>query len=286
MTVDAHLTIGSARHSALKVLDPQIDGAHLDVDILLAEALQVDRHMLPLLQEAEMTLEQQQAFRHFLERRLTGEPVAYITLSKEFWSLKLQVSHDTLVPRPETELVVERVLHLVSDIKRPRIADLGTGSGAIALALASELPNATLVATDASAPALAIARRNRQQLGLGNVEFRTGNWTEALAQQKFDIIVANPPYIASDDPCLNSKFMQHEPAMALIGGDDGLMFIREISAPASQFLNTNGWLVVEHGCHQAQAVQTLFESNGLSHCKTSKDLAELDRVTEGCATCR
>ena len=274
-------TIGNARQASRALLNEKTDTAALDADLLLCAALSVNRNLLEVLDSAELGSIPAEDFEHLLQRRLAGEPIAYITKSKAFWTIDLQVSPATLVPRPETELVVERALFHCQSIESPELADLGTGSGCIALAIASEVSAAHLVATDISADALEVAKLNCKALELDNVRFCCGSWTEALPNRRFDIIVSNPPYIASDDQCLADKFMRFEPPVALIGGSDGLESIRSIVSGVRKYLKPGGWLIVEHGSDQGNSVRNLFESNGLKACSTFKDLADLDRVTEG-----
>ncbi len=274
-------TIGNARQAARALLSEETDTAALDADLLLSAVLSVNRNLLEVLEEVELGSSQAADFEHLLQRRLAGEPIAYITQSKAFWTIDLQVSPATLVPRPETELVVERALFHCQSIESPKLADLGTGSGCIALAIASTVSAAHLVATDISADALEVAKQNCKALELDNVSFFYGSWAEALPNHTFDIIVSNPPYIASDDQCLADKFMRFEPPVALIGGSDGLESIRRIVTGVRKHLKPGGWLIIEHGCDQGNAVRNLFESNGFKNYSTFKDLADLDRVTEG-----
>ena len=275
------VTVGHARQAARSLLSEMTDTAWLDVDVLLCEALEFDRNMLDIFDKTELSASQRARFENYLERRMEGEPVAYITKSKGFWNIEVMVDSSTLVPRPETELVVERALYRCESLHRPAIADLGTGSGCIALALASELPGANIVATDLSPEVLAVAKRNRQILGVDNVSFSCGDWTGALPVREFDVITANPPYIAEDDPCLKDKFMSFEPRTALEGGYDGLDSIRQIVSGIGQFLKPGGWLIIEHGHSQGDAVRQLFGNAQLIDCSTFRDLASLDRVTEG-----
>ena len=278
------VTVGKARRAARKLLSAKSDTAALDADILLSEALAVNRNMLDLLDATELDASEQEQLSELLKRRLAGEPIAYITESKAFWSIEVKVSTATLVPRPETELVVERALFHARANARPVIADLGTGTGCIALALAAELSNAKIVAVDLSVQALDIARQNCASLGLNNVEFLQSDWTDGLPHQNFDIIVANPPYIADNDPCLDDPAMQYEPDIALLGGADGLQSIRTIVTGVQDFLVADSWLIIEHGFDQGASVRQQFEACQLTDCKTYKDLAGLDRVTEGRCT--
>lgn len=211
--------------------------------------------------------------------RVVGQPVAYLTGRRNFWTLDLAVTPATLIPRPETELLVELALARLPPARIARVADLGTGSGAIALALARERPDLAVVATDASSAALAVARGNAQANALGNVEFREGSWFEPLAGERFDLIASNPPYIAEGDPHLAS--LRHEPDIALTSGVDGLEAIREIVAAAPGHLQPGGWLLLEHGWDQGNAVRALMESADFIEVSTARDLEDRDRVTLG-----
>ena len=213
-------------------------------------------------------------FLQYAERRARGEPVAYILGRKEFYSLELAVNPAVLIPRPETELLVELAL----ERKPSTVLDLGTGSGAIALAVKKHLPSATVVASEASAAALAVARHNAAKHGL-EVDFRAGRWFEPLAGERFDLIVSNPPYVAKGDPHLAD--LRHEPAEALVAGADGLDAIREIARQAGSHLAPGGWLLVEHGIGQDAAVSSLFQAGGLEEVRTWPDLAGIPRVTGG-----
>ncbi len=275
------VTIGQARRAGSNRLQSISDTARLDADIILSEAMLMHRNMLKLMPHVELNSIQQNKFESLLSRRMAGEPIAYITGSKEFWSLDLCVSPATLVPRPETELVVERALVHCNDLDSPDIADLGTGCGAIALALAVELGDSDITATDISNEALKVARQNQRNLNLENVKFIQGNWTDTLSSLRFDAIVSNPPYIREGDPCLSDIFMQHEPRLALTGGNDGLSAIRRIIESSVRYLNPDGWLVVEHGFDQEEAVQEILMRHRYSDICTFNDLAGLPRVTEG-----
>lgn len=213
--------------------------------------------------------------------RERGEPVAYLTGRRGFWTLDLDVTPDVLVPRPETERLVELALERLPASDALRIADLGTGSGAIALALARERPRARVWAVDASAGALAVARANAQRLGIGNVVFALGDWWAPLAGQRFDLVAGNPPYIALDDPHLAQGDLRYEPAMALSSGNDGLDAIREIVRDAQAHLAPGGWLLLEHGWTQGAEVRALFDAAGLVETATAQDLEARDRVTLG-----
>lgn len=225
---------------------------------------------------------QQQAFDALCARRLAGEPVAYLTGRKEFYGLALQVDARVLDPRPDTETLVDWALEVLADWPAPRIVDLGTGSGAIALALAHERRDAQVWAVDASADALAVAGGNAQRLGL-ELRFAHGSWLQALApDQVFDAIVTNPPYIAANDPHLSS--LTHEPLAALASGADGLDDIRAIIDQAPQRLARNGWLLIEHGWDQALAVRALLHDAGFAQVQSRNDLAGIARCSGGCMT--
>ncbi len=211
--------------------------------------------------------------------RGAGQPVAYLIGKRSFWTLDLAVTSATLIPRPETELLVELALARLSTAQAIRVADLGTGSGAIALAIAKERPRAHVVATDASAAALVVARSNGQANALGNVEFREGSWFAPLTGERFDLIASNPPYIAEGDPHLAS--LLHEPDLALTSGADGLEAIREIVAAAPSHLQPGGWLLLEHGWDQGNAVRALMELADFVEVSTVRDLEDRDRVTLG-----
>lgn len=213
--------------------------------------------------------------------RGAGQPVAYLIGKRSFWTLGLAVTSATLIPRPETELLVELALARLSTAQAIRVADLGTGSGAIALAIAKERPRAHVVATDASAAALVVARSNGQANALGNVEFREGSWFEPLAGERFNLIASNPPYIAEGDPHLQQGDLRFEPATALSSGRDGLDDIREIVAGAGEHLIAGGWLLLEHGFDQGALIRSLLETVGFVEVTTEVDLEGRDRVTLG-----
>lgn len=221
------------------------------------------------------------AFEALVARRERGEPVAYLTGTRGFWSLDLDVDAAVLIPRPETELLVELALQRVPPNAGVRVADLGTGSGAIALALAHERPHAQVDAVDASADALAVAQRNAVKLRLGNVRFHYGDWFTPLAGLRFDVIASNPPYIETGDPHLAQGDLRFEPAQALSSGADGLDAIRSIVRDAPAHLEAGGWLLLEHGWNQGAAVRALLDAADFTEVATHRDLEERDRVTLG-----
>jgi release factor glutamine methyltransferase len=212
-------------------------------------------------------------------QRLAGEPLAYLLGEQHFWTLRLKVSPAVLIPRPETELVVERALHHLNQ-QPALVLDLGTGSGAIALAVGKERPRAQILALDQSAAALAIARENAELNAVANVTFLYSDWYAALPRQRYALILSNPPYIAAGDPHLQAAVLAHEPQAALISGEDGLQAIRTVIHQAPEFLAPGGWLVLEHGWQQAPQVRQLLESAGLTSVASHADLAGHPRVTE------
>ena len=253
----------------------------LDAELLLAEALVVTR--IDLYTQPELSLDNDARARleDNLRRRLTGEPIAYITGRKEFWSLDLKVTPATLVPRPETELLVAIALELLHDRQAVNVADLGTGSGAIALALAHERSCARIKATDISSDALAIAQHNATALGITNVQFNRGAWFEPLAGQCFDMVTTNPPYVAIEDTDLDTIQTGHEPPLALFAGIDGLSALRIIIAEAPTHILPDGYLILEHGHLQGQAVRDLLCHPGFHSIVTHNDPADLPRVSIG-----
>jgi len=252
-----------------------------DAEPLLVHALGVDRAWLFAHAADPVAAAEAAGYRALVARREAGEPVAYLVGRRGFWTLDLEVTADTLIPRPETELLVELALARVGQDEPARIADLGTGSGAIALALASERPAAVVVATDVDKATLAVAVRNAQAHALDNVWFRRGDWTAALGRERFDLIASNPPYIADGDPHLSRGDLRHEPPRALSSGADGLDAIRAIAAAAPRHLVAGGWLLLEHGLDQGAAVRSLLEQAGFVEVETAQDLERRDRVTFG-----
>ena len=226
-----------------------------------------------------MSNAQQQRLDELVARRRQGEPVAYLTGVREFWSLELNVSSATLIPRPETELLVEIALECIPYDAPWTIADLGTGSGAIALAVAKERPHCRVVATDLSPAALDVAASNAGKFGLTNVEFRAGDWLAPLAGETLDMILSNPPYIRSGDAHLREGAIRFEPPVALNAGPEGLEAVRHIAFHARQHLGPDGWLMVEHGWDQADTVSDLLHHHGYRAIVCHRDLAGHDRVT-------
>lgn len=257
------------------------DSPRLDAEILLCHVLDKSRSYLLTWPDKVLAAPELAKFNALLEQREKGRPIAHITGQREFWSLDLQVSSATLIPRPETELLVEQILNDYPDSAAITVADLGTGTGAIALALASERPRWKIIATDRSAEALDIARNNAKKLNLYNIEFRCGSWFEPLDQDQFDIIVSNPPYIPDADPHLSTGDVRFEPHSALASGHDGLDDIRIIAKQASQHLKIGGLLILEHGYDQQTSVHEIFTTTGYRKILQSQDLANLPRITSG-----
>lgn len=259
-----------------------LDARH-EAELLLLHVLQRPRSWLFAHATDPLPASDLAAFETLLARRVAGEPVAYLTGRRGFWTLDLDVDPSTLIPRPETELLVELALERLPLERDLQVADLGTGSGAIALALASERPQARVLATDASAGALAMAARNADRHELGNVRFAEGgyDWYAPLQGQCFDLIASNPPYIASDDPHLQQGDLRFEPATALASGADGLDDIRRIVAGGQAHLLPGGWLLIEHGWDQGEAIRALFEQAGYVQVQTARDLEQRDRITLG-----
>jgi len=256
------------------------DSSRLDVELLLSHCLQKPRSFLYAWPELELEAGQCAAFQQLLAARRDGTPVAYLVGEREFWSLPLRVNQHTLIPRPETETLVEWALQL--DLSAAAsVSDWGTGSGAIALALASERPDWKLLATDSSRAALAVARDNALRIGVANIEFLQSDWGTSLAGRKFDLVVSNPPYIAEVDPHLLQGDLRFEPAGALQSGADGLTALRRIIADAPAQLCNGGWLLLEHGCDQAGEVRQLLQSAGFSALECRQDLAGIDRISGG-----
>jgi len=256
-------------------------GERADAELLLLHLLQQPRSWLFTHADEVLEMDVQTAFSALVERRAAGEPVAYIIGRRGFWTLDLEVTSATLIPRPETELLVELALQRLPPDFDGSVADLGTGSGAIALSIARERPRARVVATDASVAALDVARRNAQRHAIDNVRFVHGDWLAPLTGRRFDLIVSNPPYIEATDPHLAQGDLRFEPASALASGDDGLDDIRRIVAAAPAHLEADGWLLFEHGWNQGAAARRLLDAVGYTDVFTAQDLEHRDRVSGG-----
>lgn len=277
--VSEERSIAAAIAAGIERLNTVSDSPRLDAELLLMRAIDVSRSYLIAHPNDELDDAALKRYQRSLERRSGGTPIAYITGTREFWSMELMVSPATLVPRPETELLVEQALGALPRRTAHRVLDLGTGSGAIALAIAKDRPIAEVVATDISAEAISIARENARQHDIDNVSFEVGEWTRPVAGQRFEVIVSNPPYVRDDDPALAA--LRAEPQEALAGGDDGLDHIRRIVVDARDVIADDGWLFLEHGSDQGEAIRQLLLHSGWMNPFTVKDLAGLERVTCG-----
>lgn len=257
-----------------------------EAKLLLMQATGLSRTQLITQTDSVPEHVQQHVFETLVQRRLQGEPIAYLLGYREFFSLDFLVSPATLIPRPETECLVEHSLKILQTVRKPRILDLGTGSGVIGITLAYHLPHVHIVMTDQSADALAVAQQNAQRLLTSQTLciFRSGDWWQALAEEdrEFDLILSNPPYIAQHDPHLSQGDLRFEPQTALTDQDDGLRAIRLIIQGAPAYLRTGGFILLEHGYDQAQAVKALLIKAGFSDCFCCHDYAGIPRVSGGC----
>jgi len=255
--------------------------ARLDAELLLSHVLRKNRTELYARGDEKVSPERTAVFVNLVRRRRDGKPVAQLVGSREFWSVRLSVTEDTLIPRPETEILVGCALtHLPKD-QAANVLDLGTGSGAVALAIAQDRPDVTVTATDISAEALRIARYNAHSLGLTHVKFQQGDWYSPVRERKFSMIVANPPYVTDMEMVVHDFELRHEPRLALAGGEDGLAAIKKIIDGASKHLFPGGWLAIEHGHRQGPAVEILMREAGLWSIFGYSDLQGHVRVTEG-----
>jgi release factor glutamine methyltransferase len=257
------------------------ESAQLDSELLLCEVLNCERSHLYAYPEKELTQHNITSLNQFIALRAQGHPIAHIIKQREFWSLLLHVDEHTLIPRPETEILVDAALKLISKDGEKYVLDLGTGSGAIAIAIASERPLAKVIATDKSDKALTVAKQNAEKHNIKNIQFINADWFNMENKQSYDVIVSNPPYICSDDAHLEQGDVRFEPLSALASGKDGLDDLRIIIGEAKNHLNKQGWLLVEHGYNQAKQVQQLFNENNFNSVTTIKDYSDNDRVTIG-----
>lgn len=273
------LTIAEAlrSHTALT----ESDSPQLDTALLLCHCLQQPRSYLYTWPEKPLTDAQTQQFRTLMSRRRRGEPVAHLLGYREFWSLPLQVSADTLIPRPDTECVVEQALSLLAAESAQSVLDLGTGTGAIALALASERPHWQILGCDVKASAVALAKTNAQRLAMTNVAFQQADWFDGLTDQRFALIVSNPPYIAADDPHLREGDLRFEPSSALVAEQNGLADLQYIVAGAPEYLLPGGWLLLEHGFEQGDAVRELLRRRGYLAVASGDDYGGNQRMSWG-----
>jgi release factor glutamine methyltransferase len=271
------MRLDAVKKNAVSRLLGLSDSASLDVEILLSETIDVPKSYLIAHPEFELDETTNILFEEKLQRRINGEPVSYIIGTREFWSHNLLVNSSTLIPRPETELLVELALQKIPSNSEWKILDLGTGSGAIAISIASERLKCQIIGTDISSDALTMAKKNGQCAKLSNLEFLTGSWTVPVKNRLFNIIVSNPPYLKDDDDAL--KKLKYEPEEALVSGSDGLDDIRILASDCGSLLVKNGWLMIEHGANQADAVKNIFKDAYWTNIKCHNDIAGHPRVT-------
>ncbi|CAG7857466.1 Release factor glutamine methyltransferase [biofilm metagenome] len=274
-------TIHSALKDAAQLLQQRSDSPQLDAEILLAKILEKDRAYLRTWPEHEIKPELLTTFNHLVSLRQQGQPIAYLTGVREFWSREFIVTPDVLIPRPETELLVELSLTLIPKDKPYKLIDLGTGSGIIAITLANERKNAKVTAIDSSEAALQIAKTNATLHNAERIEFYHSHWFNKIPTGKFDMVISNPPYVAASDPHLDEGDLCFEPLTALISGRDGLSDIKTIAESVHQYLNYGGHLLFEHGYNQQVEVQNLLYSLNFCNITTHVDLAGKPRVTMG-----
>ena len=253
----------------------------IDARILLQHVLNQNQVFLHTYPEQTLTSQLRQTFNQLVARRVKGEPVAYLIGKRDFYDLTFKVTPAVLIPRPETELLVELALTRVPVNQHCRVLDLGTGSGAIAITIAKHRPRTTVVAVDVSVDAIAVASKNAKEIGVTNLTIINGNWFDAMFGVKFDLIVSNPPYVAEEDPHLKQGDLRFEPQLALTAEADGLACLRSISSEAPEHLNTGGWLLMEHGYDQADVCRQLLKDAGFKHTFSSPDLAGIMRVSGG-----
>lgn len=255
-----------------------VESASLDCRLLLSKCLDCNQAYLLTWPDKEVEQHNIDRFTKLINLRRTGNPVAHLLGYRDFWTLRLKVNPSTLIPRPETELLVEQALSL-SLPKEARVLDLGTGTGAIALALASERPNWQITAVDKEQEAVALAKDNANQLGLERVKILQSDWFSALNQERYDVIISNPPYIEASNHYLQEGDVRFEPLSALTSGEDGLDDIRHIIKMSVNKLTDNGWLLLEHGYNQAQKVQDIMHNNGLIDVNSEIDTNQHPRIT-------
>jgi release factor glutamine methyltransferase len=271
------MNIAETLSLATRSLSAHSDSPRLDAEMLLGKILGLSRTALIAHDDDALNDDSERAYAELIAQRTAGTPVAYLTGSREFWSLTLSVSPAVLVPRPETEILVEQALRLRSRNDPCSVLDLGTGSGAVALAIAAERPNWSVTGVDISPLALRVARQNAVALDIFNVDWRLGSWFDGMLAQRFDLIVGNPPYVASGDPALAA--LSAEPVLALTPGPTGLEALAAISSQVVAHLNERGWLLLEHGSDQAPSVANLLAQQGMSGIRTVPDFAGKSRVT-------
>ena len=275
------VSISQSIDQACQLLGNTSTSPRIDAQVLLCHVLQCNTAYLATWPGKNLSASQDRSFNALIRKRLTGMPVAYLIDEKEFWSLKLKVSQDTLIPRPETELLVETVLSMFQREEQLDIIDLGTGTGAIAIALASERPDWKVTATDISGEALAISKHNAERHSIKNITFITSDWFGSLGSQTFDIVISNPPYIAEHDTHLEEGDVRFEPQNALVSGNMGMDDILKITEQSTEHLNDGGWLVMEHGYDQKKLVSDCLHGSGFISITQKNDLSGNPRLTIG-----
>jgi release factor glutamine methyltransferase len=266
---------------AASTLETVSEVAVLEAEVLLAFVLGKERSYLRAWSERILTDTEYLTFQALLNQRFEGQPIAYLTGTREFWSREFQVNQNVLIPRADTELLIELCLPLIARCQNCKLLDLGTGSGIIGITLAAECPQARVIASDFSQPALQIAQKNAILYKLCNIEFQQSDWFADLEPDAFDLIISNPPYIAENDPYLQQGDLRFEPQSALVSANKGLHAIETIAKSAKNYLKQNGYLLIEHGCDQHNAVQAIFQAYAYKNIDTHPDLAKHPRVTSG-----
>ena len=267
--------------SAEQQLELISESPRLDAEVLLAHSLGQSRSHLRAWPEKTLSPAATEQFQELLKLRCQGTPVAYLTGEREFWSRSFKVNNAVLIPRPDTELIVELALELLAAHQNCKVIDLGTGSGVIAITVAAERPKDCVIASDISQAALAIAAENAEQLKISNIQFRQSNWFEQIDEHDFDMVISNPPYIAADDPHLQQGDVRFEPEQALISAEQGLYDIRQFVDQSRQYLKAGGYLLIEHGYQQSLQVQSILKQFNFRNVITHCDLAGNPRVTLG-----
>ena len=270
-------------NDAFKYAKQKLDSSNyrrIDSEILLCSILNCNRTKLYAYPDKVLSFDDKKKYKELINKRSEGYPIAYLTKQKEFWGHTLHINDNILIPRPETELLVEKALKLTSIFSLNKILELGTGSGAIAIAIASEKPNVNIKATDIKDNIIKIARKNADLYEIKNIKFVKSNWFSDIKKNNFDLIVSNPPYISGDDPVLRNSDIRFEPVSALVSGNDGLDDLKKIIRESSNYLKNNGWLIVEHAYDQGEKVRKLFLENKFTS-KTIKDYNKLERITFG-----
>ncbi len=273
--------ISTTLSNAIQQLGTTSDSADLDAEVLLSHVLNKPRSHLRAWPEKILSSQQTQHYQQLIEQRYSGMPVAYLTGQREFWSRDFMVSPDVLIPRPDTELLIELSLNLLKHKPNARVLDLGTGSGIIAITLAAERPGLTVFATDICAKALSIAKNNATKHRVNNVHFLQSNWFNAIERSTFDLIISNPPYIKENDPHLSEGDVRFEPEQALTAAESGLKDIKLITKHGRNYLKPDATLLIEHGYDQQTSVQNIFNMFNFENIKTHPDLAGHPRVTSG-----